>query len=149
MVSGRWHTQKSARIYINEGLALLTQMSISVSSPHLRPFFKVYQQVSQTPLFTTLEPPTKGGRSGGRGNRKRLGRKQRKKSAFSVICRYFLNILLHFLHFDDEEVWLGTSSEDLNFTFKVWGLARHLKKVLPGDRDSRVFILSCFSFLIF
>lgn len=90
LVSGRWQTQKSARIYINEGLALLAQMRFSVKPPTLRPFFKVYEQTIHSPHFTTLEPPTKGGRSGGRDRRKRLGRQQRKKSAFCAWQIIFL-----------------------------------------------------------
>ena len=44
LISSRWRAQKSTRIYINEGLALLTGMNIPVSSSHIRTFHKVYCQ---------------------------------------------------------------------------------------------------------
>ena len=79
LISGRWQTQKSARIYINEGLALLTGMNIPPNSSAIRPFYKVCCQYAETPNFQTLEPPTAGGRSGGSGRRKTLGRKRVQK----------------------------------------------------------------------
>ena len=81
LISGRWHTQKSARIYINEGLALLTGMNIPLHSPNVRPFHKVYCQTVESPRCSTLEPPTVGGRSGGRGRKKSLGTKKASKNA--------------------------------------------------------------------
>ena len=42
LISGRWQTQKSARIYIHEGLSLLAGMNLPVASPNIRPFHKVY-----------------------------------------------------------------------------------------------------------
>lgn len=58
-----------------------------------------------------------------------------------------MNILLNVPHIDGEEVWLGTSSGDVDCIFKVWGLARHLETVLPRDRDSSMF--SRFQFVLF
>ena len=77
LVQGRWHTQKSARIYLNEGLSVLAQMNVPKSDPRLRPFLIVYNSFTQSPKISTLEPPTKGGRSGGRGK----GKKSKSKSA--------------------------------------------------------------------
>ena len=85
LISGRWQTQKSARIYINEGLALLTGMNLPSSAPNIRPFHKVYCQTIQSPQFSTLEPPTDGGRSGGRGRRKTLGMKKASKNLWEIL----------------------------------------------------------------
>ena len=62
--------QKSARIYINEGLSLLAGMNVPVTAPNIPPYHKVYSQTVSTTNFSTLEPPTDGGRSGGRGGRR-------------------------------------------------------------------------------
>ena len=39
LVQGRWQTPKTARIYINEGLAVLTELQIPTNHPSLSPFF--------------------------------------------------------------------------------------------------------------
>ena len=83
LIQGRWHTQKSARIYLNEGLAVLATMRIRKTDPSIHPFFSVFQQTLRTLKFSTLEPPAKGGRSGGLGKHKR-GRNKRGKNFFSV-----------------------------------------------------------------
>ena len=38
LIQGRWASQKTARIYINEGLAMLTSMNLPKSHPNLKPF---------------------------------------------------------------------------------------------------------------
>ena len=79
LIQGRWHTQKSARIYLNEGLAVLSQMRLPASDSRLKPFLTVYKNFLLNPSIPTLEPPAKGGRAGGRGKKKgknsRSGRK--------------------------------------------------------------------------
>ena len=77
LLQGRWHTQKSARIYLNEGLSVLAQMNVPKNDPKLKPFLTVYSNFIQSPKFSTLEPPSKGGRTGGRGR----GTKDKSKSA--------------------------------------------------------------------
>ena len=67
MVQGRWQAQKTARIYVNEGLALLAEMSIPLTSPKLTPFLAVFKESRSRMHFTTLEPLPKGRRFGGRG----------------------------------------------------------------------------------
>ena len=59
LVQGRWHTQKSARLYINEGLAVLAQMHLSPQDPRLRPYLLVYRNFLLRPTFPTLEPPVR------------------------------------------------------------------------------------------
>ena len=76
LIQGRWHTQKSARIYINEGLSVLAQMKLPLSDPKLKPFLTVYRSFLLRPSFPTLEPPV--GRTGGRGKRLKPATKRRK-----------------------------------------------------------------------
>lgn len=48
LLQGRWMAAKTARTYLNEGLAVLTQMSIP---PHLiKPFHTVYNNAQKSPL---------------------------------------------------------------------------------------------------
>ena len=81
LVQGRWHTQKSARIYLNEGLSVLATMQIPASSPHIRPYVEVFQRTVQNPKFGTLEPPQRG-RKGGRGKGAKRSMKRAQKSRF-------------------------------------------------------------------
>ena len=80
LVQGRWHTQKSARIYLNEGLAVLAGMKIPATEPTILSFRNIYQQNTQHPTFSTLEPPATAGRAGGSGRTKK-GNKRASKSA--------------------------------------------------------------------
>ena len=60
LVQGRWGAAKTARIYLNDGLAQLSE--ISVPNSQLRPFLLLYQK------HPILEPgPRKAPRPGGRG----------------------------------------------------------------------------------
>ena len=83
LLQGRWQTQKSARIYINEGLAVLATMKLPSSHPTLRPFLNVFQQTLLRPNFGTLEPPQNRGRTGGIGKRGKKSKKTRVKTASS------------------------------------------------------------------
>ena len=76
LLQGRWQAPKTARIYLNEGLAILAEMKLPSSRPSLLPFLHVFSQQSRLTSFTTLEPPSFKGRSGGRGKGK-LKRKTR------------------------------------------------------------------------
>ena len=82
LISGRWASQKTARIYINEGLSMLTGMKLPASHPKLKPFIGVFQQTVRHLNFTTLEPPVPG-RAGGIGRRARLRTMKSRKKAFS------------------------------------------------------------------
>lgn len=77
LVQGRWQAQKTARIYINEGLAVLASMQIRPNDRNLVPFVNMFHHESRNPRFATLEPPPKSGSAGGRG---KSARKQTKKS---------------------------------------------------------------------
>ena len=70
-MQGRWLAQKIARIYINEGLAVLARTQINFKDPSIRSFLQVYHSTVSNPHFSTLEPPAKAGRVGGRGKDKR------------------------------------------------------------------------------
>ena len=48
LVLGRWQAARAARIYLNEGLPMLTELKLPVK--HLRPFTLVYTNALRTPL---------------------------------------------------------------------------------------------------
>ena len=77
LIQGRWQAQKTARIYLNEGLAVLAAMKLPPTHPDIHPYLGVFQQTVLKPDFRTLEPPAKAGRKGGIG---RKGRQSRKSS---------------------------------------------------------------------
>ena len=90
LIQGRWQTQKSARLYINEGLAMLASMRLPAHDPKIKPFLSVFQSCSHSKLpFSTLEPPSKvDGSSGGRGKRGRKqskSQKKRQKTRFRIV----------------------------------------------------------------
>ena len=72
LLQGRWAAAKTARIYLNEGLAVLAELQIPRNSPHISPFLKMFESQLRTPVFATLEPPTSAGRAGGRGSKRVL-----------------------------------------------------------------------------
>ena len=82
LVQGRWHTQKSARIYLNEGLAVLASMRIPQTHPDILPYLNVFRQTVQRPQIGTLEPPLNRGRTGGHGTKGKKSTQKRQKSAF-------------------------------------------------------------------
>ena len=49
VVLGRWQAQRTARMYINEGLAILAEMTFPESQ--LRPFLTLYRANSSKPRF--------------------------------------------------------------------------------------------------
>ena len=77
LVQGRWQAAKTARVYINEGLAVLAELRLPVNDPRLTPFLTVFKSHLLKPSFSTLEPPS--GRVGGRGR----GSNRVRKPAFS------------------------------------------------------------------
>ena len=96
LVQGRWHTQKSARLYLNEGLAVLATMNFPVRSPSLTPVLTVYNRTLSSLNFKTLEPPAVGGRVGGRGKGSKRskrpktgGKKQQKKALLSLAVSFW------------------------------------------------------------
>ena len=107
LVQGRWHTQKSARIYINEGLATLASMKIPVNSPSIYPYYTVFHNTVKSPKFGTLEPPLSG-RTGGRGKGKRSMKRAPQKMR-ARIFRFSVNLTCYCIL-----VTTGTR----------WGLAR-------------------------
>lgn len=88
LIQGRWHTQKSARVYLNEGLAILAQMQIPVASKFIRPYFNIHAQQAAHPHFQTLEPLTKVRRSGASGKKPKSGKKRQGKSVFQFAQVY-------------------------------------------------------------
>ena len=49
IVLGRWQAQRTARIYINEGLAVMAEMAIPKAQ--LRPFLVIFRANSHKPRF--------------------------------------------------------------------------------------------------
>ena len=130
LVQGRWHTQKSARIYLNEGLSVLATMKIPVSSPNIRPYYDVFHRTVQNPRFGTLEPP-QSGRSGGRGKRAKRSVKQAQKTRFFHVCMggsfSFKTVYCCILDAGGcQEVWLGDplGRMDLHFPYLGFGPVR-------------------------
>ena len=97
LVQGRWHTQKSARIYINEGLSVLATMKIPVSDPQIHPYLTVFRNTIVSPRFGTLEPP-QSGRTGGRGKRGYHTNTRAKIFARYAFSLFWFNILLRSCH---------------------------------------------------
>ena len=79
LVQGRWQTPKTARIYLNEGLAVLAELKIPVSDPKIAPFLAVFNTHKAKPSFSNLEPLPKGRSSGGRGRKKNFSMKKKFK----------------------------------------------------------------------
>ena len=71
LISGRWQAAKTARIYLNEGLAILAEMK--VPKKDVLPFVNVFLNSMSHPL-PNLEQ-TASGRTGGPGVSKRRARK--------------------------------------------------------------------------
>ena len=95
LIQGRWQAPKTARIYLNEGLAVLAELQLPRTLPSLSPFLLIFHRY-QTTHLPTLEPPCKKhGRSGGRGKGPKKGMKSLKKGGktfplfFWVLCVFF------------------------------------------------------------
>ncbi len=99
LIQGRWQAAKTARTYINEGLAILAQLQIPVTDHRLSPYLKTFRANFTRPTFTALEPPARAGSSGGRGKRdkkKKFSSKPSKKAVFSPVFErgYSFNFLV-------------------------------------------------------
>ena len=70
LLQGRWSAAKTARIYLNEGLAVLAELQIPRNSPNISPYLRMFESHLRTPVFATLEPPSSAGRAGGRGSKR-------------------------------------------------------------------------------
>ena len=82
LLQGRWQTPKTARMYLNEGLAVLAELQLPPSLPALAPFLHVFHRNQSSFTPSTLEPPLSKGSPGGRG--KRPKRSAMKRQKFSV-----------------------------------------------------------------
>ena len=85
LIQGRWSAPKTARLYINEGLATLAEMKLPQSHPSLTPFLHVFSQHRSRISCTTLEPPCKQGSSGGRGKGKSSKQKVKKAQVITIL----------------------------------------------------------------
>lgn len=86
LLQGRWQAAKTARIYLNEGLAALAEMKLPKSRPSLAPFLHVFRTQSRRICFATLEPPARKrpGRTGGRGGKTSKRSNRQKRSLLFV-----------------------------------------------------------------
>lgn len=71
LIQGRWLTQKSARVYINEGLCILASLRYEHLHVKLRPYLTFFSAEQNCFTVPTLEPPVPG-RAGGRGRKGHL-----------------------------------------------------------------------------
>ena len=75
LLQGRWQAPKTARMYINEGLSILAEMSLPASLPSLAPYLLFYQKQRTRLTLSTLEPSVPE-RTGGRGKSSAKGSKK-------------------------------------------------------------------------
>ena len=75
LTDGRWQAAKTARIYLNDGLSMLTSIKIPRNSPSVSPFLTIFRSKLIAPTFATLEPPV--GRTGGRGSKAKSKKSRR------------------------------------------------------------------------
>ena len=81
LVQGRWQTPKTARIYLNEGLSVLAELSLPPTDPRIRAYLAVFNSHKARPSFTNLEPLPKGRSTGGRGRNEKFSKKKPKKAS--------------------------------------------------------------------
>lgn len=98
LVQGRWQAAKTARIYLNDGLAVLAELQLPASRPSLAPFLKIFQNQRSRPSFSTLEPPCqRHGRTGGRGKkprkRARSGKSRDKSRYLFFLTGFFVRMI--------------------------------------------------------
>ena len=87
LVQGRWQAAKTARLYINEGLAILAEPKLAPSDSRLKSFISLFRAQLISPTFATIEPPPKVGSKGGRGR----GRFSSRSSMKNLFCgKFFL-----------------------------------------------------------
>ena len=76
LIQGRWQSAKTARLYINSGLATLAETELKLT-PHARVFHKQFLRSQQSPL-PQLEHATSG-RAGGTGSTNSKNKKSRQR----------------------------------------------------------------------
>ena len=82
LLQGRWSAPKTAKIYLNEGLAVMAEMRLPETLPSLRPFLQLFAKYRNRFTFTTLEPTAKAASSGARGEKSmKTPKKASKKKA--------------------------------------------------------------------
>jgi hypothetical protein len=75
LLQGRWQAPKTARIYLNEGLSILAEMSLPTTLPSLAPFLLVFSKLRTRLTLSTLEPSVPE-RTGGLGKSRAKGSKK-------------------------------------------------------------------------
>ena len=73
LVAGRWTAWKTAKIYINSGLAMLTELQVPKSL--LIPFHRIFSSWNSKP---SLEPVLLENRAGGRGKSAKSAKRRKR-----------------------------------------------------------------------
>ena len=128
LLQGRWQAAKTARIYINEGLAVLAEIQLPSNDARIAPFLRVYHAKFANPTFTTLEPPRTLGSTGGRGRGKKSKRFSRKKKGV-----YGLFLVLSLKSYGLGSGPSGCKKVRYDEILSLWVLARG-KKIFPLTR---------------
>ena len=81
LLLGRWTALKTAKTYINSGLAMLTD--IQVPKTLLAPFHNIFHTWNSKP---PLEPVLKENRAGERGKKRNKAQAKREGDCFLVVC---------------------------------------------------------------
>ena len=112
LIQGRWQAARTARIYINEGMAILAE--IQVPSASLRSFLHVYSR-SLDKSLPQLEHTRKTSRAGGRGKKDQ----RRGKNTDFVRIRDGVSLFL-FRVLEAKICWLGS---DILGVHESWDLS--------------------------
>ena len=138
LIQGRWSAVKTARIYLNEGLAMLARTSIDFKQPRLRSYIQVFYGTVKSPTFKALEPSVATERTGGRGRKVRkhtLKKHSGKNAPFYLVTQLVISDL----------VTRGLARFYPCLRFKPWNLTLGawpgVRWVFPVGRDSWV---TCF-----
>eukprot|EP00438_Fugacium_kawagutii_P002401 Skav210786 [mRNA] locus=scaffold275:77649:80448:+ [translate_table: standard] len=76
LIQGRWQSSRTARLYLNDGLAILAEKQLKLA-PHARVFHRQFLRSRSLPL-PQLERATKGSRAGGNGKQKSISKQGKK-----------------------------------------------------------------------
>eukprot|EP00438_Fugacium_kawagutii_P018433 Skav226165 [mRNA] locus=scaffold2279:87554:93841:+ [translate_table: standard] len=78
LIQGRWQSSRTARLYLNDGLALLAEQQLKLA-PHARVFHRQFLRSQQLPLPKLEHAHPKGSRAGATGRKQKSPKKSSKK----------------------------------------------------------------------
>ena len=110
LIAGRWTAIKTAKIYLNSGLAMLADLK--VDRKLLAPFHLVFSNALKVP--PKFEPALKKSRAGGRGKKNHKVKKALKKCGIWGVCFFpALFLLLIMLGIQFPSAWRETDGHNL------------------------------------